>query len=128
MNAIRPQTVNETPNPQEKVSEPYTVYAEELPQAVHQDRRWVEKERFGAWKEAAQEPEKKFKIDVQTLSPTDPEHCLTLEDAYKQIDEQIKLRARDGFKYLFVRDFLESPWYKRYEILPDGKKRKLPLK
>jgi len=38
------------------------------------------------------------------------------------------LRAKNGFKYLFVRDFYEAPWHKRYEILPDGKLREIPVK
>ena len=85
------------------------------------------KERYGAWDQAEPDPQRKFKIKVFTLSPNDPVHCLTLDEAQRQVDQQVRFRAQNGFKYLFVRDFFDAPWYKRYEILPDGTERELPL-
>jgi hypothetical protein len=117
--ATVPKTVYKTPNPQKNVSELYTVFAEQLPEATDPKKRWVVKKRYGAWDEASQ----KFEINVRTLGPTDPKHCVTIEEAHAQVDQQIQFRAKSGFKYLFVRDFFDAPWFKRYEIQPDGREK-----
>jgi hypothetical protein len=71
MSASVPKTVYKTPNPEEQVSELYTVYAEELPESKDPQKRRVVKERYGAWDEAEPDPKRKLKIKVFTLSPTD---------------------------------------------------------
>jgi hypothetical protein len=116
INPTVPQTVYKTPNPEREVSELYTIFADVLPAATDLQRRWVVNERHGWWDER----DKQFKNKAETLSPTDPKHCVTIEEAHKIIDRQVFLRAKAGFKYLFVRDFYDAPWYKSYEILPDG--------
>jgi len=128
MNVSVPQTVYKTPEPEENVSELYTIYCQQMPDATTRGKCWIVKERYGAWDGGEPDPKKKFKIGVTTLSPTDPRHYLTADEAEKQADAQVLSRAKSGFKYLFVRNFYEAPWHKRYEILPDGKLREIPMK
>jgi hypothetical protein len=123
-----PQTVYKTSDPQLNVSELYTIFAQQMSNAESLEKSWVVCERYGAWDEAEPDPKQKFKINVKTLSPTDPQQYLTIEEAHKQCDLQVMLRVRNGFKYLFVHDFLDAPWYRRYEVLPDGSRREIPLK
>jgi len=123
-----PQTIYRTPEPEENVSELYTIYCQQMPDVPNSGKCWIVKERYGAWDEAEPDPKKKFKFDATTLSPSDPWHYLTAEEAEQQADAQVLLRARNGFKYLFIRDFYDAPWYKRYEILPDSKLREMPVK
>lgn len=123
-----PQTVYKTPDPQANVSELYTIFAQQMSNAQSLEKSWVAVERYGAWDENESDPKKKFKINVKALSPTDPRHYLTIQEAHKQCDEQVMLRVRDGFKYLFVHDFFDAPWYKRYEVFPDGTRREIPIK
>jgi hypothetical protein len=97
--------------------------------ALSLEKSWVVNERYGAWDEAEPDPQKpKFKINVRTLGPTEPQHYLTLEEAQAQADDQVMLRVASGFKYLFVHDFFDAPWYRRYEVLPDGEHREIPIK
>jgi hypothetical protein len=127
INSAPPQTVYKTPNPQASVSELYTIFCQQMSNALTLERSWVVHERYGAWDENEPDPKQKFRINVTTLSPTEPRHYLTLDEAHKQCDEQVMLRVRSGFKYLFVHDFFDAPWYKRYEVFPDGTRREIPL-
>ena len=77
------------------------------------------KERHGYWDEHETAGEK-FKLKVTTLSPTDPAHCVSLSEAHALVDEQVLLRAKSGFKYLFTLDYFGPPWHKRYIVQPDG--------
>lgn len=120
------QTLYKTANPQFNVSELYLIFAQQMSNAQSLEKSWVVCERYGAWDEAEPDAKQKFKINVKTLSPTDPEHYLTLEEAYKQCGEQVVFRVRDGFKYLFVRDFHDAPWHRRYEVSLDGNRREIP--
>jgi hypothetical protein len=128
INSTPPQTVYKTPDRKANVSELYTIYAQQMSNAHSPEKSWVAVERYGAWDEKEPDPRQKFKINVKTLSPTDPQHYLTIDEAHKQCDEQVMLRVRNGFKYLFVHDILDAPWYRRYELFPDGKRREIPLK
>jgi hypothetical protein len=83
-------------------------------------------EKFCYSDEAERDPKKKFKNVVNTLSPTDPVHCLTIEESHEFIKKQVLFRASQGFKYLFALDPFGVPWYKRYEVLPDGSWREIP--
>jgi hypothetical protein len=124
MRAMVPKTVYQTPNPAQDISECYTVWAEVLPEATDPKKQWVVKEKHGYWDERGQP--KKFKHEVVTLGPTDPVHWLSVEEAQKAIDKQVSSRANQGFKYLFVHDFYDAPWFRRYEILSDGTEQEMP--
>jgi hypothetical protein len=128
INSLPPQTVYKTPDPQANVSELYSIFCQQMSNATSLAKSWVVSERYGAWDEAEPDPKKKFKINVTTLSPTDPQHYLTLDEAHEQCNKQVMLRVRNGFKYLFVHDFFDAPWFRRYEVLPDGKRREIPVK
>jgi hypothetical protein len=123
-----PQTVYKTPDPQLNVSELYTIFAQQMSDAQSLEKSWVVCERYGAWDEAEPDQKQKFKINVKTLSPTDPRNYLTIEEAHKQCDEQVMIRVRSGFRYLFVHNFLDAPWYRRYEVLPDGTRLEIQVK
>ncbi|MGO9123750.1 MAG: hypothetical protein ACLP6G_02560 [Terriglobales bacterium] len=99
------------PNPQDHYSELFIIYGETL----------------AVWDAAEPNPDEKFKKNTDTLSPTDPEHCKTLDELYQMADAQLLSRAKSGFKYMFVRDFFDPPFYKRYEILANGTRVELPL-
>jgi hypothetical protein len=123
---IIPKVVYKVPNPDDNFSELYIVFGEELLTATDPDRIWVVKETHGFWDDA--DTEKKFKKNTDTLSPNDPKHCLSIEEAFEAIDRQVASRARSGFKYMFTRDFFDPPFFKKFEILPDGTQRELPAK
>jgi hypothetical protein len=112
-----PKTLYNTANPQDEVSELYTIFADVLPDASDPQKRWVVNEKHGWWDEGG----KQFLYAITTLSPTDPKHCVTIEEAHKIIDKQVLLRARSGFRYLFIKDFFDAPGgFRRFEIFPDG--------
>lgn len=127
INSSPPQTLYKTPEPQVNVSELYSIFCVQMSNALSLEKSWVVNERYGAWDEAEADPKKKFKINVKTLSPTEPRHYLTLEEAHKQANQQVMLRVASDFKYLFVHDFFDAPWFKRYEVLLDGKRREIPV-
>jgi hypothetical protein len=120
-------TVYKTPDPEDEVSELYTIHADELPGATDPEKRWVVKETHGYWDEHEPDPNvKKFKNQARTLSPTDPLHCVTIEEAHKIIDEQVLFRAKSGFKYM-RRLSMFGPPHELYEVMPDGTYREMPL-
>jgi len=113
-------TVYNTPHPHRGLSPLYTLHAEIHPDATNPKKCWVVMEKFGYWDEAEPDPKKKFKNEVNTLSTTDPNHCLTIEESHEFIKKQVLLRASQGYKYLFTLDPFGAPWFKRYEVLSDG--------
>src|SRR6267378_4461422 len=100
--ATIPKVVYKTPNPEARVSEGYTIFAEVLSGATAPANCWVVKEIHGYWDEAEPDPKQKFKNRATSLSPTDPQHCVTIQEAHKIIDEQVLYRAKTGFKYLLM--------------------------
>jgi hypothetical protein len=118
-------TVYNTPHPHRGLSPLYTLHAEIYPDATDPKKCWVVMEKFGYWDAAEPDPKIRFKNAVNTLSPTDPVRCLTIEEAHEFIKKQVLLRASQGFKYLFTLDPFGAPWYKRYEVLPDGSWREM---
>jgi hypothetical protein len=117
------KSIYKTLSPENEISEVYVVYAEELDAATDPTRRWVVKEKHGWFDDVP----KQFLMNVTTLSPTDPVHCVTLEEAHQLLDQQVLLRAGHGFKYLFQLDpYQAAPLYKRYEVLPDGSIQEIP--
>ena len=122
-----PRTVYKVPNPLEDVSELYSIFADELPSANHPEKRYVVKEIHGYWDEQETDPKaKKFKNVATTLSPTDAEHCVTIEEAWKLIDGQIWLRAKSGFKYMRELDMFGPP-HKLFEVIAKGSYRPMSL-
>jgi hypothetical protein len=120
-----PKVVYKTPYPEVRVSEGYTIFADELPEASDAARCWVVREIHGYWDETEPDPKQKFKNKAVSLSPTDPKHCVTIHEAHKIIDEQVLYRARTGFKYLLMLNMMGPP-HDRFEIMPDGSYRELP--
>jgi hypothetical protein len=117
-----PKTVFCTPNPERGISESYTVYADVVANANDSKKCWVVKEKHGWFDEQS----RTFLNDVVTLGLTGPIHCVALDEAHRIVDQQVLSRAKSGFKYLFVLDQFGAPWYKRYEILPDGTPQGMP--
>jgi hypothetical protein len=116
MKMTTPKVVYNTPEPETDVSELYKINAEILDGATDPIKRWVVVEEHGYWDEAS----KRFEHKRTTLHPNDPKHCLSLDDAQKAIDDQIMVRVRSGFKYLFEVSLDEVPPKGiRREIFPD---------
>ena len=82
-------------------------------------------EKFCFSDEAEPSPKKRFKNDVNTVSPTDPLHCLTIEESHEFIKKQVLFRASQGFKFLFTLNPFGASWYERYEVLSDGSWREM---
>lgn len=116
-----PQTLYSTPDPQRQISELYVINAEELATATDPERRWVIKEQHGYWDEQS----KKFLLNVVTLRPNDPRHCLTLDEAHTAVERQVMVRVKSGFKYLFEWSPYGPPWFERCEVLLDGTRKEL---
>ena len=119
-------TVYNTPYPRQGLSPLYTLHAEIHPRATDAKKCWVVMEKFCYSDDAEPDLKKRFKNDVNTLSPTDPVDCLTIEESHEFIKKQVSLRASQGFKYLFTLDPFGVPWYKRYEVLSDGAWQEMP--
>jgi hypothetical protein len=96
-----PKTVYKTPHPQDEVSELYTIFADVLPNASDPQKRWVVNEKHGWWDEDS----KTFLHAVTTLSPNDPKHCVTIEEAHEIIDRQVLLRAGQVLGIFLSRTF-----------------------
>ncbi len=118
-----PKTVYRTPTPEFGVSEAYEIAIEPVPNSPDPQRCWIVRELHGYYNEQ----EKKFHFKVETLHPTDSRHFMTLDEAQKDADKQVLLRAKDGFRFLFTRNYYDPPWYDRFEVvLPPGEIRPLP--
>jgi hypothetical protein len=116
MKHTTPKVLYSVPEPQTDFSELYKINAEILDTATDPVKRWVVIEEHGYWDEAS----KKFLIRRTTLHPNDPKHCLSLEDVQRTVDDQIMVRVKSGFKYLFETSLEEVPPKKiRREVFPD---------
>jgi len=126
MNMSWPKTLYRTPNPEWGISEGYEIIIEAFPGPVPDpQRRWFVRELHGWWEEAT----KTYHYKVETLRPTDPKHFRTINEAAREADEQVLLRAKDGFRFLFTLDYTkqEPPWHTRFEVmLPAGEIQPLP--
>jgi hypothetical protein len=114
-----PRVLYNTPDPLKSPSELYKVSAEVLEAATDAAKCWIVVEEHGYWDEA----KKEFLVQQPTLKPTDPRHCVSLEDAYKGVEAQIMLRAREGFRYLFEWYPFVPPFFRKFEIQPNGTKK-----
>jgi hypothetical protein len=115
-----PQVLYNTPDPLANPSELYKVNAAVLDTAADPIRRWVVMEEHGYWDQAT----KQFLCRQPTLSPNDPKHCLSLEDAFNAVDAHVMARAKSGFKYLFEWYPYEPSFFRRFEIQKDGTRKR----
>ena len=111
-----PQVVYNTSDPHSKPSELYLVHGTILPTATDPVKRWVVKEEHGYW----DEQEKAFKVRVTTLLPIEPQYCVSLEDIHAEVKKQVMVRMRSGFKYQMEWYPYEPPFFRKFEIQPDG--------
>ena len=118
-----PRTVYRTPNPEFEVSECYEISIHPVPGASDPQRCWIVREFHGYFEEAT----KTYHYQVETLHPNEPRHFMTFEEVMKAANEQILRRAKDGFCFLFTKNYRNAPWYNRFEvILPSGNLKELP--
>jgi hypothetical protein len=118
-----PKTVYRTPNPEWDVSESYEILIEVVPDAPDPQRCWVVRELHGYFEEAT----KTYHHQVETLHPNEPRHFLTFEEVMRAANQQVLLRATQGFRFLFTMNYDNPPWYSRFEVvLPAGEVRPLP--
>lgn len=118
-----PKTVYRTPTPEAGVSEAYEIFIDVVHGAPDSQRCWIVREIHGYYEEAA----KTYHHKVETLHPNEPRHFLTLEEAMRVADQQVLLRARQGFHFLFTMNYNQAPWYSRFEVvLPAGEIKPLP--
>jgi hypothetical protein len=124
MNGPFPKTVYRTPNPEIEASEAYEIMIERVPGVSDTQKCWIVRELHGYWDEGV----KTFHHKVETLHPADRAHLLTLQEAIDQANEQVRHRAREGFRFLFTLNWNGAePWYDRFEVvLPAGQLRPLP--
>jgi hypothetical protein len=81
--------------------------------APDKNRCWIVREHHGYFEDAT----KTYHHQVTTLNPTDPRHFLTFEEVVKAANEQVLLRAKDGFRFLFTTTYSGAPWYNRFEVI-----------
>jgi len=114
-----PQVLYNTRDPLSQPSELYTIDAVKLYAVSDPHKCWVVKEEHGYWDES----KKEFLLKAQTLKPTDPKHAVSIEQAFKDVNAQVMVRVKAGFKFQFEWYPYAPPFYHRYEIQPDGTKR-----
>ena len=115
-----PQVLYNTPDPHSEPSELYVIHGTVLMSAKDPIRCWVIKEEHGFW----DEQEKRFKNRAQTLLPDDPKHCVSVAEVHELVRKQVLRRASEGFKYQLEWYPYEPPFYRRFEILDDGTKKR----
>jgi hypothetical protein len=84
---------------------------------------------FGNYTAGGKEATKTYHYKVETLHPTAPKHFRTIDEAAREADQQVLLRAKDGFRFLFTFDYTkqEPSWHTRFEVmLPAGEIQPLP--
>jgi hypothetical protein len=116
-----PQVLYKIPNPElaQEPSELCLLKGVVLDLATDPVKRWVLQEEHGYW----DEQEKTFKTQVTTFLPNEPDLCVSLEEVFEQIERQVMVRARSGFKYQLQLYPYGPPFYQKFEIQPDGTKK-----
>lgn len=107
-----------TPDPFNEPSELYVINGTVIETATDRIKRWVVKEEHGYW----DEEEKAFKNRAHTLFPNEPLLCVSLDDIHDEVKKQVMVRARHGFKYQLEWYPYEPPFFRKFEIQPDGSK------
>lgn len=117
--ATVPIVLYNTPNPAEAApAELYMIQGVVLEAATDPVKRWVLKEEHGYW----DEQKKAYKIPSKTFLPNDPSLCVSLEEVYEQVEKQLMVRVGNGFRYQMEWDPYRSPFFRKFEIQPDGTK------
>ena len=117
-----PKTVYQKPNPELYISEAYSILIESVPNPADPERCWIVRETHGWYDDRT----KTFLHKVETLHPIDPLHFMTNEEAQKAADNQVLLRAKSGFRFLFTMGD-EERWHQRFEVvIPSGEYKPLP--
>ena len=111
-----PQVLYNTPDPHSEPSELYVINGTILDTATDSTKRWVVKEEHGYWDEIG----KAFANRVVTLFPNEPHLCVSLEDVHEEVQRQVMVRVKSGFKYQMEWYPYEPPFLRRFEIQPDG--------
>jgi|SRR5215831_9093171 len=111
-----PQVLYNTPDPMSQPSELYVINGTIPDTATDPIKRWVVKEEHGYW----DEEEKAFKNRALTLLPNEPHLFLSLEDVLEEVKKQMMVRVRRGFKYQLEWYPYEPPFFRKFEIQPDG--------
>lgn len=119
-NNTLPQVLYNTPNPFTEPSELYVIHGTVLKASTDPVKRWVVKEEHGFWDEATQT----FKNRATTLLPNEPQYCFSLEDIHEEVRKQVMVRVRAGFKYQMEWYPYEPPFFQKFEILPNGEKKR----
>lgn len=125
MKSSFPKTIFRTPTPEFEISETYEIFIKPVPGVPDPHECWIVREMHGWYDQRT----KSFLYKVETLEPADKRHFLTCEEAINQANLHVLLRAKDGFRFLFIMRYTEPspPWYDRLEVLlPDGEYRPLP--
>jgi hypothetical protein len=52
--------------------------------------------------------------------PNEPHLCVSLDDIHEEVEKQVMVRVRSGFKYQMEWYPYEPPFYRKFEIQPDG--------
>ena len=115
-----PQVLYNTSDPLSKPSELYVINGTVFEGATDPVKCWVVKEEHGFW----DEKDKEFKNRATTFHPNEERHCLSLEDVKTEVKKQVIFRAQTGFKYQFEWYPYEPPFYRKYEIQPDGSRKR----
>lgn len=115
-----PQVLYNTPDPNSQPSELYVVNGTILTTATDPVKCWVIKEEHGYWDEAT----KQFENRAKTLHPTEQQHCFSVSDIHHEIERQVMLRVKEGFKYQLEWYPYEPPFYRKYEIALDGTRKR----
>jgi len=115
-----PQVLYNTSDPHSQPSELYKINGTVLATATDPVKCWVIHEEHGVWDEAT----KTFENRATTLLPNEPQHCLSLDDLHDEIKKQVMVRVRGGFKYQMEWYPYEPPFFRKYEIAPDGTRKR----
>jgi hypothetical protein len=115
-----PQVLYNTPDPHSQPSELYKINGTILATATDPVKCWIIHEEHGVWDEAT----KAFENRATTLLPNEPQHCLSLDDLHDEIKKQVMVRVQGGFKYQMEWYPYEPPFFRKYEIAPDGTRKR----
>jgi hypothetical protein len=115
-----PQVLYITPDPHLNPSELSVIIGTILDTATDPIKRWVVKEEHGYW----DEQEKVFKNRATTLLPNEPPLCVSVEDILEEVQKQVMVRVRNGFKYQLEWFPYEPPFYRKFEIQLDGTRKR----
>lgn len=118
-----PQVLYNTPDPHLEPSELYVINGTIMKSATDPVKRWVIKEEHGYWDQSAG-VSGAFVNRAQTLLPEDPTLCASLEEIHEQVKKQVLFRASCGFKYQLEWFPYEPPFYQKFEIQPDGTRKR----